>query len=68
MEIEKMLEALERIRNLADAYPIEVFPEPDMELAHETLKATGISLDAISALNMRYVLNQVKKIVDEAML
>lgn len=68
MEIEKMREALEKIKDWTNAYPIEVFPEPDMKLAHETLKAAGISLDAISASNMRYILNGIKKIVDEAML
>ena len=64
----KEYEALEKIRNWINAYPLEVFPEPDMKLAHETLKAAGISLDAISASNMRYILNGIKKIVDEAIL
>jgi hypothetical protein len=37
------------------AYPLSAFPEPDLKRAAELLKAGGMTLDAVSASNMRYV-------------
>lgn len=59
--------ALEELARWCDAYPVEVFPEPDFQRAHEVLTAAQISLDAISASTMRHVLRGVKKIVEEAL-
>lgn len=56
-------DALERLQAWADAYPISVFPEPDFDKAHEVLGSVGITLDAISASNMRLVINGVREIV-----
>lgn len=53
-------DALEKIEAWADAYPLEVFPEPDFARAHELLTAGGMTLDAISASNMRHVVNGVR--------
>jgi hypothetical protein len=39
------------------AYPIRAFPEPDLKRAHELLKAGGMTLDAVSASNMRHVVS-----------
>lgn len=55
---------LETIRRWCDAYPVEVFPEPDMRKAHELLKAGGMTLDAVSASNMRRVLDGIRTIID----
>jgi hypothetical protein len=63
LENEKLREALHKIKSWAEAYPIEVFPEPDFELARKLLNAEGITLDAISASNMRHVLKGVKNII-----
>jgi hypothetical protein len=41
------------------AYPLSAFPEPDMRKAAELLKADGMTLDAISASNMRHVVSQI---------
>ena len=54
------------IKNWCEAYPIAVFPEPDFKKAHEVLKANGMTLDAISASNMKHVIIQVQKMIDEA--
>jgi hypothetical protein len=41
------------------AYPLTAFPEPDLKRAAELLKAGGMTLDAISASNMRHVVSQI---------
>lgn len=65
-DAERMEDALEQIKQWAQAYPLSVFQEPDFAKAHELLKAGGMTLDAISASNMRHVITQVQKIVDAA--
>lgn len=59
---EKMEAALEAISAWGDAYPLSVFPEPDFKRVHELLEAGEISLDAVSASNMRHVVDGVAKI------
>jgi len=54
------------IKGWCEAYPISVFPEPDFKKAHEVLKANGMTLDAISASNMKHVITQVQKMIDAA--
>lgn len=39
------------------AYPLSAFPEPDLKRAAELLKAGGMTLDAVSASNMRHVVS-----------
>ena len=58
--------ALERIETWSRAYPLDVFPEPDLKRCAEVLKAAGLTLDAISASNMRHVVEGVGKIATEA--
>jgi hypothetical protein len=58
--------ALEDILTWANAYPLSVFPEPDFRKAYHVLREHGMSLDAISASNMRHVLKGVKGIVEQA--
>ena len=65
--IEELEKALLRIDNWAKAYPLDIFPEPDFKKAAEVLKAAGLSLDAISASNMRHVINGVKNIAEQAL-
>jgi hypothetical protein len=57
--LERMQEALERIEQWSQAYPLMIFPEPDFAKAAELLKAGGMTLDAISASNMRHVIEGV---------
>jgi hypothetical protein len=65
--IDKLAEALQRIVQWSEAYPLDVFPEPDFKKAAELLKAGGITLDAISASNMRHVVTSVGRIAKEAL-
>ena len=69
-QLERHETALERIQTWAKAYPLEVFPKPtkdNFKQAAEVLKANGLSLDRISADNMRHVLDGIKDIVEEAL-
>jgi hypothetical protein len=66
-EIERLQEALEGIDQWSRAYPLSVFPEPDLKKAAEVLKASGMTLDAISAHAMRHVVEGVGKIARAAL-
>lgn len=66
-ENEVLREALERIEQWSRAYPLSVFPEPDLKTAAEVLKANGMTLDAISAHAMRHVVEGVGKIARAAL-
>lgn len=59
--------ALQHIADWADAYPLSVFPEPDFKRAAKVLKDAGMTIDAISASNMRHVLNGIIEIVKAAL-
>ena len=61
---DKMSEQLQAIKTWVDAYPLDVFPEPDMQAVARCLKANGMSLDEVSASNMRHVLNGIKMIIE----
>jgi len=63
----RLLEALERLQTWAKAYPLNVFPEPDFKKVAVVLKAAGLSLDAVSASNMRHVISRAKDITDQAL-
>ncbi len=66
-ENKRLKELFERLHTWANAYPMNVFPKPDLKKAHEALKAVGMTLDAISADAMRHVLKDIKNIVDRAL-
>ena len=55
---------LTMIENWCKAYPLDMFPEPDLKRAATILKAHGMRLDEISASNMRHVLTGIQKIID----
>jgi hypothetical protein len=64
---EKIMDALEKLDKIKDwcgAYPLKVFPEPDFKKAAKVLKENGMTIDAISASNMRHVLEGIKKIIE----
>jgi hypothetical protein len=65
-QYERMQDALEQIVSWSKAYPLNIFPEPDLKKAHELLEAGGITLDAVSAHCMRHVIDGVGKIAREA--
>ena len=60
-------DALRRIDTWAKAYPLRTFPEPDFKKAAKVLESAGLTLDAITASNMRQALNDVKDIVGQAL-
>lgn len=66
-ERDEAREALLAIDTWAKAYPLSVFPEPDFVLAAKLLKAGGLTLDAVSASNMRHVLTGIQGLVSEAL-
>jgi hypothetical protein len=65
-EIERLRYALDEIIQWANAYPLEVFPEPDLAKASALLEAGGLTLGAVSASNMRHVITQVAAIAKRA--
>ena len=67
-KVERYTDVLERIVDWSKAYPIDVFPEPDLKKAHKILKANGMTLDAISASAMRHVVIGVGKMAANALL
>ncbi len=67
---ERLEEALWRIAQWADAYPLEAFPavtEDYAKRAHEVLTANGMTLDQLSADAMRHVVRGVGKIAKQAL-
>ncbi len=68
-EVQDKLEALQdkmhKIKTWIEAYPVKIFPEPDFEKAHEVLQQHGMTLDSISASNMRHVLKGIKEIIEK---
>jgi hypothetical protein len=60
-------EALERCIQWSEAYPLNIFPEPDLKQARLLLEAGGITLDAVSASAMRRVVNGIGKIARAAL-
>lgn len=66
-QVERLEDALTQIVEWSKAYPLDVFPEPDFKKAAEVLKANGMTLDAISASNMRHVVEGVGSIAKAAL-
>ena len=65
--IKELEDALTRIDTWAKAYPLDIFPKPDLKQVAKVLKAAGMTLDAISADAMRHVLDGVKDITEQAL-
>ena len=65
---EHVNEAVEKITDWKDkAYPLDIFPEPDLKKAHELLTSGGMSIDTISASAIRFVLGRVCEILAAAL-
>lgn len=56
---DELLETLGQIEAWSRAYPLDIFPEPDMKKVRALLEAGGITLDAVSAYAMRHVVETV---------
>jgi vacuolar-type H+-ATPase subunit H len=66
-ENQKLREAIEFVDNWCKAYPLKNFPEPDFKKAHKILKEHGMTIDAISASNMRHVVKRVREELQKAL-
>ena len=64
-QLEQAREPALRIKQWCNAYPLDIFPEPDFKLARIGLKSVGITIDQVSASNMRHVLNGITKYANE---
>jgi hypothetical protein len=65
--IDDLEDALQRIINWSEAYPLAVFPKPDLKKARDLLEAGGITLDAVASHCMRHVITGAAKIAREAL-
>lgn len=65
--VDELEEAFHRIAQWADAYPLDIFPEPDLKKAANLLKAGGITIDSVSAHVARHVIEGVGKIAREVL-
>lgn len=64
-KIENIDYKLYKIESWTKAYPLKLFPEPDFKKAAEVLSKAGMTIDSISASNMRHVLNGIIRIIKE---
>lgn len=60
-------EALQQIESWSKAYPLDIFPEPDFKKVRVLLGAGGITVDQVSASNMRHVVKGVGEIAAKAL-
>lgn len=61
-QVERLEDALRKIFSWSQAYPVEMFPEPDFAKVRELLAAGGIAIDCVSASNMRHVIEGVEQL------
>jgi len=64
---ERYAAALRQIVDWAAAYPLDIFPEPDLKRAHEILQAHGMAFDAISASAIRHAVTGIGEIARKAL-
>lgn len=61
--VEQLEDVLRRIRSWCEAYPVDVFPEPDYAASRKALEDAGLSLDRISADCMRHVVTKIGEMI-----
>jgi hypothetical protein len=66
-EVTRLRGKVKEIQAWANDYSLETFPKPDLQKAAEVLKAAGMTLDSVSADNMRQILDDIKNIVGQAL-
>jgi hypothetical protein len=66
-EFDKLRGALALIRGWAAAYPLSIFPEPDLEKAAVLLAAGGMTLDAVSASAIRHAVESLIDLAEGAL-
>ena len=65
--IEELEMALERVLQWSEAYPLDLFPEPNWKRAQTALEDAGITMDAVSASCMRHAVEGVGRIARAAL-
>lgn len=63
-EVDELSEKLRKITDWCNAYPLDIFPEPNLKQARVLLEAGGQTLDAVSASAMRHVLKGIQAIIE----
>jgi len=66
-EITRLRAALKELVNWSEAYPLPVFPEPDLKVAREGLESVGITMDQVSASLIRHVVKRAGEIARKAL-
>lgn len=66
-ELETAKDIFEKIDNWTKAYPLDIFPVPDLEKARKLLADGGITLDAVSAAAMRHVITRLGAYITEVL-
>ncbi len=63
--ISQLEDIFNKIENWCKAYPIDIFPKPDLKKAHTVLESAGMTLDAITADAMRHVTDGIKDLIEK---
>ena len=58
---------MEKVKQWAEAYPEDVFPEPDLKLADRVLKDAGISMTGMNGTFARHLMKGVGEIAKAAL-
>lgn len=61
--VENAQAALDKIEDWSKAYPESIFPKPNFDKVRLALEVNGLTLDAVSADNMRHVITKVHEIL-----
>jgi len=67
LDVERLHDGMQRLVEWSKAYPLDVFPEPDLKDARVGLASVGITLDQVSASSMRHVITRVGEIAQSAL-
>ena len=63
--VDKAVAIIEVLTQWSQAYPTDIFPEPDWQQVHRALRQVDISGSALAADCMRYVVTKMKERAEE---
>ena len=64
-EREKFYEIESQLKTWREAYPLSIFPTPDWEKVRDALEINGLTLDAVSAANIRHAIKIFEEMIEE---
>lgn len=64
-EREKSCDLVDQVKIWREAYPLSIFPTPDWERVRDALEINGLTLDAVSAANIRHAIERFEEMIDE---